>query len=397
MGPRDQGFNDALWERVRSSDLKTRADFLFELGERASSAEHWTEARNFHGKALELYRTLGRDSDFAKASYAIGFCYFQLGDTEDALHHLNLALEFGEYLNQISLIAFSAALLAGLLSEMQKYDDASQKYQLAVEKFLDSDEYFQAGCNCILLGEVYKKTGQQSMALYTFMRAHNIFQGLRDANGSAKALERMASAHVDLGHFEKAIFELEDALRIFEFIEQPERAAHIKYRLGWTLNLANRHVEAEPLLRQAMHFYRMEKLWLKAAIVELQLYESLMLRNPMVCDPEATLNLPTVKSFFLSLNASSHVITCDSLVAEWLTLRGDYQTAVLAWQGVLMDSISVSNEYFVRMARLNVAESLCLLGKQNDAAKELGLLSFDWGEDKINSERHQALIQKLSP
>lgn len=385
-----------LLEAIKSPDLEIRGDALYELGDRSRLNENWEEARSYFDAALQVYTDAKRTHEILRTSYALGFCMYRLQDYKAALNHLGYSLHHARQENNARTIGFSAAPMGDCHASLKRFDEAIEMYELAVGAFEEIEDSFQAGFNSLALGELYGQTGKQSKALECFVRAYNHFQTDGDANGAARAKDRMASALVDLGDFEQALHHLHDALKVFELIEEEERAAHTNYRISWTLNLAERHTEAEPYIRKAISFYRSNKHWSEAALAELQLCESLMLRDPAAENPEASQLLSRIIAYFESVGEQANVITSNALIAEKLTMQGSYKEATAAWNEILQESIGLYNPYFIRMARLNVAECLSLQGNFKEAAAELSKISPDWGEDKLNSGRYESLKKTLS-
>lgn len=387
--------NDELFESIKSSDLAIRADALYELGDRARLKDDWESARSYFDASLQVNSEAKRTEEIPKASYALGFCLYRLEDYKGALNHLGYSLHNARQENNSRVIAYSAAPMGDCLASLDRLDEAIEMYELTIAAFDEIEETFQAGLNSLALGELYGETGKQSKALACFVSAYNRFQTDGDAGGAARAKDRMASALVDLGDFDQALHHLNDSLKVFEFLEEEERVAHINYRISWTLNLAERHIEAEPYIRKAISFYRSKKQWSQAALAEVQLCESLMLRNPATENAEATILLPRIIAYFESAGEQANVITSNALVAEKLTKQGAYEKATQAWNQIRQESIELYNKYFVRMATLNVAECLSLQGNYEEAAVELAKISDDWGDDKINGRRYESLKKTL--
>ena len=110
--------DDDLWKATKSQDLDTRADALFELGERFRNRDDYAEAKNDFAAALDLYKSLDRLPEMVRSTYSLGFCQYRLDKYEDAINNLTWSLEYAKELNDASAIAYSAGPLADSLSAL---------------------------------------------------------------------------------------------------------------------------------------------------------------------------------------------------------------------------------------------------------------------------------------
>ena len=388
MSTNDEMPEEDLWERSRSDVLDERADSLMELAHRKKYADDWTLAKNLYGSATDLYKELDRPSDAGHAIYSLGYCQYRLGEYQEAVESLKESLALGKELNDSKVIAYSCGPLADSYSALDRHEEAISSYELAVETFVEIDDQVNAGINCLSLGELHGIAARQTKALECFIRAFNIFQIGGDAIGAARAKDRMASALIELGDYEQAIEHIRDSVNTFEFVEAEGRVAHGHYRLGWTLNLAGKYLQAEPPLLTAIKMFRAEQDWSRAALAETQLAYSLIFRDLEVQNLEAIKILDRVASYFEAAGEIPNVLQVNSIGAERLMIAGEYSKAAAVWKDILQQALDIEDHYSTRSARVNLAECLLETGEVKAAQVQLGLIeAADWGENNLELQR----------
>ena len=395
MSSHNEMSEEELWERSQSEDLVDRADSLMELANRARGRDEYLVAKNFYGSAFDLFVALGKETDAGIANYSFGFCQYRVLEYEEAIESLTASLKRGQDFNDSRTIAYSAGPLADSYSALGRIDQAIAAYDLAVDTFVEIEEHFQAGTNCLSLGELHGIEGRQTKALECFIRAFNIFQSGGDAGGSARAKDRMASALIELGDFEQALMHIKDSLEIFTFMDRDERMAHMNYRLGWTLNLAGKHLQAEAPLRLAIERFREHEDWSRAGLAEVQLAYSLIFRDLEADHTHAQTLLDRAASYFDAAGEQVNVLMANSVTAERLMTEGSFVEAAALWLDILNRAISYEDSYSARVARASLAECLFEIGEHIEGKQVFSEIdASEWGENKTELERIER-IKKL--
>jgi tetratricopeptide (TPR) repeat protein len=392
MPSHDEMPEEELWERSQSEDLVDRADSLMELANRARNRDEYQVAKSLFGSAFDLFVELGKETDAGIANYSFGYCQYRLLEYEEALESLTASLKRGQEINDSRTIAFSAGPLADSFSALGRRDEAIAAYELAVDTFVEIEEQFQAGTNCLSLGELHGIEGRQTRALECFIRAFNIFQSGGDAHGSAKAKDRMASALIELGDFDQALMHINDSLEIFAFMDRDERVAHMNYRLGWTLNLAGRYLQAEAPLRLAIARFREHEDWSRAGLAEVQLAYSLIFRDLEADHTLAQGLLDRAAAYFDAAGEQVNVLMANSVTAERLMNEGSFLEAAALWRDILNRAISYEDSYSARAARASLAECLFEIGEHTEGKLVFSEIdAAEWGENKPELERIERL------
>jgi tetratricopeptide (TPR) repeat protein len=395
MSSHDEMPDEELWERSQSDELEDRADALLELAHRARNREDFQVAKSLYGSALDLFVELERDVDAGVATYSLGYCQYRLSEYEEAIESLQASLAKGQQINDSKAIAFSAGPLGDSYSAIGKTAKAIHAYDLAVDTFVEIDEYTQAGINGLSLGELHGLEGRQTRALECFIRAFNVFQEGGDGYGAARAKDRMASALIELGDFDQALMHIKDALEIFTFMDKEERIAHMNYRLGWTLNLAGKYLQAEAPLRLAIRLFRENQDWSRAGMAEVQLAYSLMFRDLEADQTEAQGLLNRAAAYFEAAGEQLNVLMANSVIAERLMNEGSFVEAAALWRDILNRAISYEDSFSARSAMASLAECLFEIGEHTEGKQVFSEIdASEWGENKPELERIER-IKKL--
>ena len=388
MSNLDEVPEEEMWTQSRSEDPNVRADALLDLAHRARSRQDWKIAKNLYGSALDLFIGLEKDSEIGRANYSYGYCLYSLGEYEEARDVLQTALDRGLTAHDPVIIGYSAGPLGDSLSALLRYEEAIEAYQLAVDAFDEAEEESQAGINALAMGDLLGVMGKQSRALECFIRAFNLFQRDGDSFGAARAKERMAAALIELGDFDQAIMHLQDSLNVFKFLEVEDRIAYTQYRLGWTLNYAEKFLQAEKPLRDAIAYFRSNEDYSRAALAEAQLAVSLIYRDHEDVPEEAEGMLDRVAAYFEAAGEQINVIVVESVVADRLMIAGLWADAEALWRDLLARTIVYEDDKGANTARLNLAECLLELGNLEEANATFAEVDPNlWGENKPELER----------
>ena len=395
MSSHDEMPEEELWERTLSADLDDRADSLMELANRARNSEEWKVAKNLYGSAFDLFVELGKDSDAGIANYSFGYCQYRLFEYEEAIESLNASLRRGQDFNDSRTIAYSAGPLGDSYSALGKVEEAITAYELAVDTFVEIEEHLQAGTNCLSIGELHGIAARQTKALECFIRAFNIFQSGGDGYGSARAKDRMASALIELGDFDQALMHIKDSLEIFIFLEKDERIAHMNDRLGWTLNLAGKYLQAEAPLRLSIRLFRENQDWSRTGLAEVQLAYALIFRDLEADHTYAQGLLDRAAAYFDAAGEQVNALVANAVSAERLMNRGMFVEAAALWRDILNRAISYEDSYSTRAARASLAECLFEIGEHADAKQIFAeIVASEWGENKPELDRIER-VKKL--
>ena len=396
MPSHDEMSDEELWDRTRSDDVSDRADSLMELASREQAIPDWEMAKSLYGSAADLYRDLEKENSLGHAIYSLGYCQYRLGEYEEAIRSLAASLQLGQEIIDSKVIAYSAGPLADSYSANGEPDKAIEFYEIAVDAFVEIEVETLAGINALAMGELHGIANRQTRALECFIRAFNIFQTGGDAIGAARAKDRMASCLIELGDYDQAVVHLKESHEVFEFSEVVDRATYALYRIGWTLNLAGKYLQAELPLREAAGAFRQAAEWSRAALAETQLAYSLIFRDLETENNYGQNLLNRAATYFEFAGELQNAWQVNSIKAELLAIRGDLAAAVVIWKDILDQATENGDDYFVRSARVNLAECLLEQGETMSAREQLAEVDVaSWGQNKVeiaNFKRVQNLV-----
>lgn len=386
---------ERLWADVESTDLAARADALYELGDNARQEENWIDAKGFFSAAFDLYTALGKFQEASRANYSVGFCHYRSEEYSEAVAALSVSLADAISINRTPGIAYSAAPLADSFVELGRSNEAINAYKIAISSFAELDELLFAGINAMALGELYGQQKDFDRALEVFVQAYNFFQTAGDAGGSARAKDRMASALIELGDHKQAQQFLNDALTIFEKIDDAERVAFTKYRIGWTFNLRELHLKAQKPLRDAIRYFKsVSNLSLQSA-AELQLCESLIFSKVDTQSTEAITLAKQLISYFEAVGEQSNHLVAKSLLASKDQAQGEYKKSLSAWNGILKEAKKLEFPEIIEYSQVAVIECLVALGQLEKAKKELQHFQYQRNFQDDTVQQRVADLQNL--
>ena len=392
----DEMPEEELWERTQSEDLSDRADSLQELGQRRVNEENYEMAKSLFGSAADLFTTLERELDLTRSIYSVGYCQYRLNEHDEAVKTLTDALARSKELSDSRSIAYSAGPLADCYAYLGEDDKAIQNYDLAVDAFEEIEEPFNAGVNCLSMGELHGKNARQTRALACFIRAYNIFQGSGDATGAARAKDRMAAALIELGDLDQATMHLRDALLTFEHMQLEDRVAYAQYRLGWTHVLNSKYNAAIAPLRSAIAYYRENKDWSNAAVVELQLASALRLLDPETPNQESEVLLARLAAYFESAGEVSNALSVESINGEKLFESGAFDAAAAVFGDIVSRAEEIGDHFVARQARASQVEALFKAGRMTEAKEVFAEINpSDWGENNVELDRIEKLTKLM--
>jgi tetratricopeptide (TPR) repeat protein len=188
---------------------------------------------------------------------------------------------------------------------------------------------------------------------------------------------------------------IKDSLEVFTFLEKEERIAHMNYRLGWTLNLAGKYLQAEAPLRLAIKLFRENQDWSRAGMAEVQLAYSLIFRDLEADQTEAQGLLNRAAAYFEAAGEQLNVLMANSVTAERLMNEGSFVEAAALWRDILNRAISYEDSFSARAARASLAECLFEIGEHTEAKQVFSEIdASEWGENKPELERIER-IKKL--
>lgn len=211
-------------------------------------------------------------------------------------------------------------------------DRAKQLLADAASAFISADDFGRAATSLLEKGEIEGATGNREAALSCFVTARDMARRARNPWQVAKADDRIAAAHWELGRVEVAERHLRDALAIWEADGDPGELAWARYRLAWCIaNDVRTNDRAN---------------------------ETLNLLDRARATAQANGNLRLVAD-------------CDHQASAVFEDRGEFERAVSLLRSAATVYDALGEDDLVATARVNLAEKLILLGFRLDGEELL--------------------------
>lgn len=154
----------------------------------------------------EALSLVSREEDplqFGNTLLNLGNVYYRVGETADALHYYERALEVGKQENIDHLLAMGLNNI-GMLYAVQGH------YALALENFLQSESYHRTNQNASYatllnnIGNIYEKMGYYDTAVEYHHKSLQLWQELEDTRGEASSLHNLGIVYNELEQYDKA-------------------------------------------------------------------------------------------------------------------------------------------------------------------------------------------------
>ena len=394
MEPLENSGDSNLRQLAQSQDLEERAFALMELAHLARGTDNWVAARDYYGSALDVYSQLNNEAEVARASYSLGFSQARLGQHQDAVANLQLALERARELNDSGDIAYACGPLGDSLAKLGRLDEAAEVFGIAVTAYEDIGEPGQAGFACLSLGDLLMEQNRQSQAHEQFSRAYNLFQKAGDAFSAAVAKDMIALALTDLDQARDAGKLLDQALSVFEFLEAEERVAELHYRIGYTTNVLGYYSQAKSSLQVAARSFRKHNEFSRAALAEAELAKATLYSDLKAKNEAQVASLVRISAYFVAAGDQKNSLYADAILARWDMLReGFMHSAARRWSHILDRALEHGETETAQLARIYLAE--CELWKGVYSLGRELLADVDpgsWGDNA----RTQAEFERVS-
>jgi tetratricopeptide (TPR) repeat protein len=208
-----QVIQQAMQLAAESPRLIDRAEVYYQAGLISFRKDDYAEARRFIGKAIDLYNSLGRDTERAKCLLTIGWSYLrQEGPTDEVIGYYLQALEvyrqqddrFAEY--SCLSDASNAYLLRGSLAKVVQTVEQCLPFFRSVGALDDISV-------CLFRrGEAYRRMGRLEGAIESLQESFTICTELDRIFAAEFSQVSIASTLRDMGRLNDAMEALDSAL-----------------------------------------------------------------------------------------------------------------------------------------------------------------------------------------
>jgi CHAT domain-containing protein len=183
--------------------------------ERAGTGESRLAAIRQYEEAVSLWRELGDRYGEALCIFRIGVAYYDLGEQQKALDHLQQALPLRRAAGDRSGEALTLTYIAAAyltLGEPQKALDTYQQ-MLSIQRAIN-DRSGEAFTLTYMAGVYFTNLGEQQKALDAYQQALSIQRAIGDRSGEARTLAYIGNQYGEQGAAQTALDYYQQALTI---------------------------------------------------------------------------------------------------------------------------------------------------------------------------------------
>jgi tetratricopeptide (TPR) repeat protein len=191
---------------VRHAAGSTRPDWHDYVRQMSASLYRYFETRAYdddafavHGYALTVCASGGDPRGYAMALADAGHVYERVGRYQDALDHLQKAIDLAREAGDRVTEARALNGRGANCSHLGYYDEAVEHHQRALQLALDDDNLSGRGHAWGHLGVVEQRRGHWAEALHHHQRALAVFRQDGNPTTQGRALNNLGSAYLELG------------------------------------------------------------------------------------------------------------------------------------------------------------------------------------------------------
>lgn len=256
-----------FWHELVGQEFNEWNNYRFEL-ERIKVESLWREgaiqealavAIVIHSKSQKAGKQAysGAEYDLAGANFTLGVAYKKLGAMKDALSYLQKAIRLFEGLGKLGSNMLSKTLKeqADCLKDLHLYEDSALTYKKAIALSKDLKDIRQIGIGKMQLSTVYMLQERYCDALRGFEDALILFEQLNEPASITTTLIKIGVTHRKAGDFEDAEQSLRKALSFSSNHSIREGEASSLGELGSLYSALGRLDEAISFLTQAADIY----------------------------------------------------------------------------------------------------------------------------------------------
>ena len=251
----------ALAESIDSSSPGRReleAKALNIIGLMYGDLTQYTNALEYHKKALALDQELGNKIGVARHIGNIGLVYVQLAEYAKALEYYEKALALDEEFGNKAAVARHTGNIGVVYYKLSEYAKALEYYEKALalnEEFGNKVESARTTGN---IGIVYYQLSQYSKAIEYFEKALDNSKELGNKADIARHTGDIGAVYSTISEYAKALDYLEKALNLSRDIRDRREIGCRLSGIGDTLRKLGRKKEALEFLQQALRLRREE-------------------------------------------------------------------------------------------------------------------------------------------
>ncbi len=189
--------------------------------------------------AFELFDSINPLLNFNDASVELACYYSQkalvnicLGNYETSGVLTMKSIEVNKELNRMPEIALGYNLMGRIFLEQDEIEKAEDYFQLAYKTILETKDDLSHAKILGNMGEIEELKGNNKRALGHYQQSSILFDKRGDLRGMASSLMRMAGIKVQQKDFKNAIYNLEEAEKIYSKLDEKYGICLVKNKLS---------------------------------------------------------------------------------------------------------------------------------------------------------------------
>jgi tetratricopeptide (TPR) repeat protein len=154
-----------------------------------------------------------------------------------------------------NLEAYSRLILGQIAGKEGEFETQRAAFEAAVDVVRRTDRPVRVAALQLTIAEAYLTTGRYDEAVGALRQAEVIHRALGSDGGVAEVLDHLGAVWFELGRYQDALESQQDALKLALEVEEQDREASVRLRMGQTLAALGRVDEARAEWQTALRFY----------------------------------------------------------------------------------------------------------------------------------------------
>ena len=236
---------DSLTNEFRQAKTDSaKVVYLLELGKQYAAREQYQEAVNYGNEALLVAENNNLTNLAGKTNSFLGGLFFSMGNTRQALHHQEEAMDNFKILGNEYGVAIVNINMGNIHAQTGNFPEALKKYSSGLEiltqqKSTNLQDKRNIAGTTQNISRVYAEMGDFVNSIKYTLDALKIFSELKDSLGMAESYLDLGGLYSSLSQAEESLMYYQSALTLFEKYGNKGQRARIYSQLGVLYNRLN--------------------------------------------------------------------------------------------------------------------------------------------------------------
>ena len=233
------------------ADIATIIDSYISIAEIQERMGNHEKAREYYTETLKIYQSKNDVNGIAKANILIGKTYIKQQRYFAALEYFNANLDDSKSLLPPQ-IAASHQGIADIYRLQLQYPQSLERYQKALDIWLDIQENAQASVCLNAMGLINEVTGNMPSAVSNYETALRIAQSSGNREAIAAISNNLGVVYRQLGDLPKARDSYQRALAIYLEMKNDEGASYCYNNLGIIYEISGEYAKANEFYEKSL-------------------------------------------------------------------------------------------------------------------------------------------------